>query len=142
MIAKSLRPWKLAIAAAAVAFSAMVALPHAAFAKSFGIATPGVVHIYVFSNDEKELQTYAPITGTINIVNADAVHTSLHPTLKDKNGKACTLVTIDPEAGKQTLLSWTGAYGDDPGDLVVEDQHFVLCDQQLPNHDQLPYPPD
>ena len=142
MFTKAVPPLKLAVAAAIFALSAVIAAPQFASAANFGITRSGVVHLYVFSNDEKELETYSPVLGRINILNADAVHQSQHPTLKDKDGKACTLITVDPEAGKETLMNWGNAFGDDPSDLVVEDQHFVLCDQQLPNHDQLQYPPD
>lgn len=143
MFTQLTNPLKVSIAVALIALSATLAMPRTLFAGNASVSAPGISsHLYVFNSDGQSLATYSTVDGPIIAVDVQNLSVYPHPTLKDKNGAACQAIDVTAMPGMTAHLTWSNAFGDEPFDLVVSDEKFVLCNEQLPNHDQLPYPPD
>jgi hypothetical protein len=137
---------------AAAALAVTVVLPQIAVAGDVGgTGTVGAAnwrkHIYVFHPGLKSLVTYSTVHGTVEVYGLQTMSFGQHPTLKDKAGNACYGLDATAWPGDTVVVHWQDDYatGGGPGeehDLVLGDSSIVICDEQLPNHDQLPYPPD
>lgn len=121
----------LALGAAAVPVLAQVSVEKA-----------GINHLYVFKADESELITYSPVIGAVTAVDVQQMNVAPSSTRIDRIGVPCSAIELTAQPGKTPHVIFADMDKEEKELVLDEGEKLYLCGEKLPNHDQMPYPPD
>lgn len=131
-------PLRVATVAALLALGA-AAVPVLA---QVSVEQPGINHLYVFKADESELLTYSTVIGSVTAVDVQQMRVAPSTTRIDRIGVACSQIELTAQPGKSPHIVFADIDKDEKELVVDEGEKLYLCGEKLPNHDQMPFPPD